>query len=149
MILAYHGIRAPPKDYNRLIVIVPRMPSRIRMCVRMCACLASCVLFCLPFFRAPPMDYNRLIVIVARIPSCIRMCVRICACLAGSVLSCLSFFRAPPMRSYVCTSSGLYCGIRSYRQDLSARNDHTHARTDPACTLQYNRPLGPRARGFN
>ena len=52
MNLAYHDVRAPPKDYNRLIVIVVLLPSRIRMCVQ--------VLFTL--FRAPPKDYNRVIV---------------------------------------------------------------------------------------
>ena len=53
MNLAYHDVRAPPKDYNRLIVIVVLLPSRIRMCVPVL----------LTFFRAPPKDYNRVIVI--------------------------------------------------------------------------------------
>ena len=78
LILAYHVVRAPPKDYNGLIVIVARMPSRIRTCVRMRTCLASSVLSCLSVFRAPPMDYNWLIVIVVLLPSRIRMCVRMC-----------------------------------------------------------------------
>ena len=32
------------------------------------------------------------------------------------------------VHSYVCTCSGLYCEIRSYRQDLSARNDQASCR---------------------
>ena len=51
MNLAYHDVRAPPKDYNRLIVIVVLLPSRIRMCVPVL----------LTFFRAPLKDYNRVI----------------------------------------------------------------------------------------
>ena len=52
MNLAYHDVRAPPKDYNRLIVMVVLLPSRIRMCVPVL----------LTFFRASPNDYNRVIV---------------------------------------------------------------------------------------
>ena len=117
MILVYHAIRAPPKDYNRLIVIVALLLSRIRMCVRMCACLASSVLSCLPCVHVLLVLY-----FLASHFSGAAHGLKLVDRHSRTVA-----FPHSHVRSYVCTSSGLYCGIRSYRQDLSARGESVDA----------------------
>ena len=92
MNLAYHDVRAPPKDYNRLIVIVVLLPSRIRMCVPVL----------LTFFRAPPKDYNRVIVIAH----------------ALAQLRTITFLE-PSSHGVVCNEHGVFLAVRCPVNDCS------------------------------
>ena len=87
------------------------------VCLRMCACLASSVLSCLPCVHVLLVLY-----FLASHFSGAAHGLKLVDRHSRTVA-----FPHSHVRSYVCTSSGLYCGIRSYRQDLNARSESLDA----------------------